>query len=722
MAEKITAIYDIQVEGLPEVQKGVAKTTDLLSDMGKEAKAAFSDAAIDEATASIAKFNNEAEQTVVQFTNVKKELKELTKAINSGQLGGKQLQEATKRAAELTDQIGDTRTAIQKLASDTRVFDTLVEGARGLAAGFSIAQGAAGLLSKDSEALQKTILKVQSAMAVLTGVQEVANIVTTKGGIASQAYALALRAVDFVQKQIAVSATVAWGAVTAGITLAVAAIGYLLYSFNEYQDEQEEAAKREQDLNNYRKEHANDLKLAQDQQAKNKFERDKLAAKSTTELANIERKYYEEQLARSVERQRQFQLVINGMKAAGVSEKEYGELVKIVADEEAKELVIRQKLADVEKTLKQELDKELEQRRKLVALGKEINAIATSITLTPPSQEEILKQYALFLQTKPSLEQRISFLQAFGLNAEDIEKVLAAELSKLDVPEKVVEIKVQPKLDEQAEAQIMAELEQLQASLFSSFNQIVGNITAANLQKLQSANEAQQAELQDQEATDLARYAGNEEKRSQIQALYAKKRERQEREFAYKKALLERQQAITNRDLGLSNIAINFAVSASKTAADLGFPAAIPFIAIAGANALIQAAVIATTPIPDLPKFKDGVIDFKGAGTETSDDNLVYISNRESVINARGTKKHKDALKAINEDNFGEYVYKTVLLPELRKSQRAQNEVAEFNDGRMVKTMREEHQRDREHARRTQREMADIIAEKTYLNTKHFGK
>lgn len=48
-------------------------------------------------------------------------------------------------------------------------------------------------------------------------------------------------------------------------------------------------------------------------------------------------------------------------------------------------------------------------------------------------------------------------------------------------------------------------------------------------------------------------------------------------------------------------------------------------------------------------KFKDGVIDFQGKGSETSDSNIVAISNRESVITAKGTKAAPIALKMINE-------------------------------------------------------------------------
>jgi TP901 family phage tail tape measure protein len=48
-------------------------------------------------------------------------------------------------------------------------------------------------------------------------------------------------------------------------------------------------------------------------------------------------------------------------------------------------------------------------------------------------------------------------------------------------------------------------------------------------------------------------------------------------------------------------------------------------------------------------KFAEGVVDFKGRGNETDDQNPVLISNRESIITAKGTKNAPGLLKGINE-------------------------------------------------------------------------
>jgi hypothetical protein len=51
----------------------------------------------------------------------------------------------------------------------------------------------------------------------------------------------------------------------------------------------------------------------------------------------------------------------------------------------------------------------------------------------------------------------------------------------------------------------------------------------------------------------------------------------------------------------------------------------------------------------EVDSFAEGVIDYKGKGTEKSDSNTVRISNRESVITAEGTKKAPKTLDLINK-------------------------------------------------------------------------
>lgn len=175
--------------------------------------------------------------------------KELATMATLGQRGTKEFKELARATAELQDTIQDTRGEIKKMASDTKIFDTLVQGARGMAAAFSVATGLSAALGDENKDLQQTLLKVQGAMAALQGVQELANLATEKGGIVTQTYGLVLKGVTAVQNTFAISAAAAWAVATAGISLLVTAIVGALAYFDAFTEKQEKATEATSELN-----------------------------------------------------------------------------------------------------------------------------------------------------------------------------------------------------------------------------------------------------------------------------------------------------------------------------------------------------------------------------------------------------------------------------------------------------------------------------------------
>jgi hypothetical protein len=178
------------------------------------------------------------DSTAQGTTSAKQRLRELQKTLIdmslAGQEGTKAFKQMEAEAGKLKDQIGDTSQRIKNLASDTRNIDTFVAGIQGITAGFQIAQGAAALFGSENEDLQKALLKVQGAMALANGVQQVANllnkdsILITQGQAAAQAlYATAVGASTGAMKafRIALLAT--------GIGAAVAAVGLLIAKWDE---------------------------------------------------------------------------------------------------------------------------------------------------------------------------------------------------------------------------------------------------------------------------------------------------------------------------------------------------------------------------------------------------------------------------------------------------------------------------------------------------------
>jgi len=83
---------------------------------------------------------------------------------------------AAKRAGELKDKIGDARALVDAFNPDAK-FKALTASLSGVAGGFGAVQGAMALFGNESENVQKTLLKVQSAMALSQGLQAVGESV-----------------------------------------------------------------------------------------------------------------------------------------------------------------------------------------------------------------------------------------------------------------------------------------------------------------------------------------------------------------------------------------------------------------------------------------------------------------------------------------------------------------------------------------------------------------
>ena len=152
----------------------------------------------------------------------------------SGQRNTDRFRELQAQAGGLADQIGDTQAQIKAMASDTRTLDTLLGVGQGLAGAFAVAQGAAALFGDENEDLQKAMMKVQGALALLNGVQAVANVLNKDSAamvnlnaIAQKAYAFAVGTSNVALKAFRIAL------ISTGIGAAVVALGLLIAHFDE---------------------------------------------------------------------------------------------------------------------------------------------------------------------------------------------------------------------------------------------------------------------------------------------------------------------------------------------------------------------------------------------------------------------------------------------------------------------------------------------------------
>ncbi|MFA6260399.1 MAG: hypothetical protein WC760_02955 [Bacteroidia bacterium] len=113
-------------------------------------------------------------ETVVKATkSLAQEFRAATKqaqitAQNYGILSKEGLKAATA-AGKLRDELEDYRTIERALGGDAPVFTAMGQGLQVAASGFAAAQGAAALFGKENEDVQRTLLKVQAAMALTQG-------------------------------------------------------------------------------------------------------------------------------------------------------------------------------------------------------------------------------------------------------------------------------------------------------------------------------------------------------------------------------------------------------------------------------------------------------------------------------------------------------------------------------------------------------------------------
>lgn len=213
--------------------KKAAATASLL---GKEFEDAFMEGiqdALDEAGISAEEFADALAKADQPAKSLKAELKELKVQLAQMKLEGKdntaEFAALRDRAGELADSIADANAEIANAGSDTRNIDNIVGSISALAGGFAAVQGAMGLFGKENEDVQKALLKVNSAMALATGIQQFYNATLKEGALTKLRDVVATNAQIAVQKIYTLVTGRATAATTAfKVALATTGIGLIV--------------------------------------------------------------------------------------------------------------------------------------------------------------------------------------------------------------------------------------------------------------------------------------------------------------------------------------------------------------------------------------------------------------------------------------------------------------------------------------------------------------
>ena len=201
--------------------------------------------------------------------SLKQQLREAQNEVNtlSEKFGAtsKEAINAAKKAAQLKDAIGDAKALTDAFNPDAK-FKALTASLSGVAGGFAAVQGAIGLFGAESEEVEKTLLKVQSALAFSQGVQAIGESIDSfkqLGAVIQSTTAFqkinnavtaltgtVMKTLGFAVETTSTSFKVLKGAIAAtGIGLLVVAVGELVNAFQNYTSAAEKAKKAQDDLN-----------------------------------------------------------------------------------------------------------------------------------------------------------------------------------------------------------------------------------------------------------------------------------------------------------------------------------------------------------------------------------------------------------------------------------------------------------------------------------------
>jgi hypothetical protein len=198
-------------------------------------------------------------------TQLREATQDFLKLQASGKATASEINQAAKRAAELKERISDAKDTIAAFNPEAK-FKAFGQVIQGVAGAFAATQGALALVGVEGEEVQKTLLKVQGALALSEGlntvlglgdafsnlsnrVKESSAFVATNGvvtnvagkifkifGLEVQATSLAFRGL-----KLAIAAT--------GIGLLVVALGEAVTAFQNFSNRAADAKKAQEELN-----------------------------------------------------------------------------------------------------------------------------------------------------------------------------------------------------------------------------------------------------------------------------------------------------------------------------------------------------------------------------------------------------------------------------------------------------------------------------------------
>lgn len=179
------ADYVVTLTGKDNLSKTVQSVKKELDGVGNSAqKLDKVSAQFDKITKSSMPLNRQVRETSKLLSQMKFD----------GDFNAAQFLKMAQEAGKAKDAISDTQQVIKAFADDNFALNAVVQGVQGIAAAGSVATGTMALFGVESETAAEAIRKVQGALAILNGLQTIANVLNKDSYVSIARKVIALKA------------------------------------------------------------------------------------------------------------------------------------------------------------------------------------------------------------------------------------------------------------------------------------------------------------------------------------------------------------------------------------------------------------------------------------------------------------------------------------------------------------------------------------------------
>jgi hypothetical protein len=341
-----------------------------------------------------------------------------------------------REAGKIQDAVGDMRAEVKYFASDTRRLDAVLGGIQGLAGAFSAVEGATAMLGIESKDLQKTMVQLQGAVALVNGLQAVQNALQAESAFMVGLQTAAVRIQTYVMGQATIAARAYAGALVAtGAGAILVAIGLIASAFGNVADKTKEATKEVETFSKkYEKDAEASKKMSEmrsdiaDELLEKELNRAKLRGASEAELAQVEINFLKKrkdnltaslsaydqysaqylQLKRDIsaiersidEKQTEFQIDQANKrreKKKEILKKEFDDAIKAINDRYKGEMEAEAQLIKMNKAFQDKRKTEIAKSKELTGAnliaGTAIPPILVQVKIDPQSRSQIVQDF-----------------------------------------------------------------------------------------------------------------------------------------------------------------------------------------------------------------------------------------------------------------------------------------------------------------------------------------